>query len=93
MTDEQNIARREADLEYTVERYRSALDVGDEQGVAQVLQEAIEAPALDRRISEINLEAEKEMYEDFCDESKPRLYDKVEFSEEPPLYDPEELVW
>ena len=33
------------------------------------------------------------MYEDWCDEAKPRLYEKVEASVEVPLYDPEDLVW
>ena len=37
MTGEQNIERREADVEHTLERHRAALDAGDMQGVAQVL--------------------------------------------------------
>ena len=93
MTGEHHIERGEADLEHTLERYRAALDAGDMQGVAQVLQEAIGDPELDRRIAEVNQEAEREMYEDWCDEAKPRLYEKVEASVEVPLYDPEDLVW
>ena len=93
MAGEPSIELREADLEHTVERYRAALDAGDAQGVAQILHEAIYAPELDRRISEVNLEAEREMYEEFYDEEKPRRYETAEASVEVPVYDPEDLIW
>ena len=93
MTGEPNTERREADLEYAAERYRAALDVGDMQAVAQVIWEAVDDPELDRRISEINREAEKEMYEEWYDEEKPRLHDRLSLAEDVPVYDPEDLIW
>lgn len=84
---------RDADLDHAVARYRACLDAGDMRGVAQVLHEAIEDTELDRRITEINREAEREMDEEFRDEAKPRLYPQLRLPGEDGIYDPEDLVW